>query len=120
MGDLTQHFSRAEFACRDGCGYDGISLDLVNRLQVARRLANLPFLVNSGCRCVHHNIVVGGVRDSAHLTGLAADIACRSSRTRYWVLLGLYGAGFTRLTLYHSWVHVDIDRSKDQDVLALP
>jgi len=119
MGDLTQNFSRAEFACNDYCGFDAISLDLVNRLQVARRIAEIPLKINSGCRCEAHNRVVGGVVDSAHLTGLAADIACYASHTRYVVLLGLYAAGFTRIKLYPSWIHVDIGELKPQEVCAL-
>ena len=37
MGDLTDNFSRSEFACKCGCGADAISLDLVERLQLLRR-----------------------------------------------------------------------------------
>ena len=119
MGDLTQHFNRAEFACGDYCGYDAVNLAFVNQLQVARRLSDVPYRINSGCRCLTHNAVVGGVRDSAHLVGKAADIACRSSRARYQIVLGLYGAGFTRIKLYKTWIHVDADATKDQEVLVL-
>jgi len=121
MGDLTQNFSRAEFACQDHCGYDAISLDLVNRLQVARRLAGIPIKINSGCRCQARNSdpTVGGLPNSAHLTGLAADLACRNSHTRYLLLLGLYSAGIERIKLYSSWIHVDIDETKPQEICAL-
>ena len=36
MGDLTEHFSRSEFACKCNCGADGISEELVSKLELVR------------------------------------------------------------------------------------
>lgn len=73
MGDLTYNFSRREFACNCGCGYDDIALPLVEVLQIIRETANLPLIVTSGCRCPTHNRDIGGMIDSYHMQGKAAD-----------------------------------------------
>ena len=74
MGDLTKHFSRSEFACRCGCGYDGISLATVMACEAVREHFKRPVRINSGCRCEGHNTAVGGSKNSRHVAGDAADI----------------------------------------------
>ncbi len=75
MGDITENFSRSEFACKCGCGFDQINIGLIHRLQVIRDILGVPIQVLSGCRCKKHNAdpLVGGEPDSYHLTGEAAD-----------------------------------------------
>ena len=74
MGDLTTNFSRSEFACRCGCGFDRVDPRLVAWLQDLRDTLGSPIVVNSGCRCTRHNRAVGGSPTSQHLAGRAADI----------------------------------------------
>ena len=73
MGDLTENFSRAEFACKDGCGFDRIDIGIVHRLQMCRDIINEEIIIKSGCRCGRHNINIGGEPNSYHLQGKAAD-----------------------------------------------
>ena len=74
MGDLSPHFSRHEFACRCGCGFDDVSPELVQVLEQARTEFSAPVVINSACRCAQHNRAVGGASASQHLLGTAADI----------------------------------------------
>lgn len=75
MGDLSQHFSRQEFACHCGCGEDQVSPALVEALEQLRAAAgNVPVSIISGRRCLRHNAQVGGSKDSQHLQGRAADL----------------------------------------------
>lgn len=79
MGDLTKNFSRWEFRCRCGrrdCDAAPLDMRLVTALQALRDLIGAPIHINSGVRCVRHNRRVGGVRNSRHLEGIAADIRC--------------------------------------------
>jgi len=73
---LTANFFRDEFACQCGCGFDAISLLMVDRLQQVREAINIPIKITSGCRCATHNKAIGGVEDSGHLNGFAVDIPC--------------------------------------------
>lgn len=80
MGDLTTNFSRAEFACKCGCGLDRISPSLVKQIQQFRNLLwisvgeEIRITVTSGCRCHPYNEKIGGTKNSFHVKGLAADI----------------------------------------------
>jgi len=77
MGDLTENFSRFEFACHCGCGFDDVSLGLVDALQRLRDCVGRPVHVTSGCRCRNHNRNVGGAVNSYHLRGEAADVSTK-------------------------------------------
>lgn len=74
MGDMSRNYNRREFACKCGCGFDEIKPELVNLLQIIRDRAVAPVFINSGCRCAKHNKAVGGVPNSSHMGGYAADI----------------------------------------------
>ena len=68
------NFTREEFICPCGCGFDEIDPLLVSTLQRLRDEVQLPVVVNSGCRCRSHNAAVKGSKTSQHLKGKAADI----------------------------------------------
>ena len=72
MGDLSKNFSRSEFTCPH-CGEVEIDPLLVATLQRIRDKAG-PVVVTSGYRCPVHNEAVGGVNNSQHIYGRAADI----------------------------------------------
>jgi hypothetical protein len=67
------YFKRDEFLC-PCCGQGETARVLVLWLDLLRRAWGGPVLVNSGRRCVAHNIEVGGSKTSRHLIGCAADI----------------------------------------------
>jgi len=73
MGDLSNHFSRWELAC-PCCGVAQLSEHLVDGLEDLRAILKRPIRVTSGYRCNLKNIAVGGVSNSYHCMGLAADI----------------------------------------------
>jgi len=89
----------------------------IERLQVARSSVGMPFWVKSGWRCESHNKAVGGRMNSSHLRGLAADIRVQNSHELYSIVKSLICAGFTRIGVAGSFVHVDIDAGKVQDVM---
>jgi len=113
-----KYFQPHEFACKCGCGrgYNEMSAELLERLDEARERAGIPFVLSSAFRCPAHNRAVGGVSDSAHTKGMAVDIVCRNSQTRFAILKALLDAGFHRIELAPTWLHVDVDPDKTQDV----
>ena len=48
-------------------------------LDPAREKLGKPITVNSGFRCTKHNAAVGGVANSQHLRGEAADVCCEDN-----------------------------------------
>lgn len=73
FSSIAPNFQRKEFACKCGCGFDDINLDLVADLQTIRTGLGNQMIITSGCRCSAHNARVGGVWNSHHLYGDAAD-----------------------------------------------
>jgi hypothetical protein len=73
MGDLSPHFSKQELACHC-CGRLKVDPRLIEALEALRQLAGVPIVVHAGYRCPAHNQQVGGVPNSEHTRGLAADI----------------------------------------------
>ncbi len=115
-----KYFKYEEFDCSCGqCDAKGESMDvhLLNRLDAVRERMGRPMLVTSGMRCPAHNRAEGGSETSSHLTGLAADIAVPSSRYRYDLLMTAIGAGFTRIGIGKTFIHLDVDESKPEEVV---
>jgi len=79
----------------------------------ARKIAGIPFIINSGYRTKLHNQEVGGVTNSAHLIGCATDIST-TSKTQVIILKALKQAGFKRFGIYSTFIHVDNDSTKTQ------
>jgi len=117
MTQLTEHFKRAEFACKCGCGYDTADYELANVLEELRAHFNqeipaewgvVTVVINSACRCSKHNAEVGGEDHSQHLYGRAADIVVKhfTPKEVYDYLVekypDKYGVG-----LYETFVHID-------------
>ena len=78
--DEIKYFKKQEFACKCGkyCnGYPAeIDMDMVKIADQIRARIGKPITINSGLRCKTHNANVGGVSNSQHLYGNAADLGC--------------------------------------------
>lgn len=107
MGDISKHFSRSEFACKCGCGYNTVDAQLLAILEDLRETVQSPITITSGCRCAAHNAREGGAKNSQHLYGRAADIAVQgvSPGAVYELLNRDPRAG--GVGVYTNWVHVD-------------
>ena len=81
-------------------------------LQPLRDRLNRPIRISSGYRCGALNRAVGGVKDSAHLTGNAADIDYTTQAEAIELVESLIAIGAKRIGLHKSFIHVDIDTSK--------
>ncbi len=115
MGDLSKNFNREEFAC-PCCGTDDINLEFIKKLQIARDYSNYPFIINSGVRCHKHNHIVGGVDSSAHVNGYACDIKIEGSMMLYDILIAVLKAGFNRIGIAKTFIHIDCDPDKSKKV----
>lgn len=113
-----KYFKLSEFKC-PCCGENKISKELVQKFENARELAGVPFVITSGYRCKNHNKEIGGSPTSSHSKGLAADIKCNTSRERFKIIQTLLLAGFTRIGVGKNFIHCDIDKEKDSNVLWL-
>ena len=122
-----RYFQPEEFDCKckkckdngEGRGIDMMEDYFLQMLDDARHKAGIPFVITSGYRCPSHNRAVGGVANSAHTKGLAADIACSDERSRGYIIGALYEASFNRIGIHPDFIHVDDDDSRSADVVWL-
>ena len=115
---MAKYFKKSEFSCFC-CGANKVNNELIIKLDIAREMAGIPFIVNSGYRCEKHNEQVGGSMHSAHLNGMGADIRATDSRTRWKILNALYTVGFNRIGIHKRFIHCDIDETLEQQVTFL-
>lgn len=116
--DGIVHFDPWEFDSPDEPGSgENMNTQTVRKLDVARTIAGIPFIVDSGYRTNKHNAKVGGVRDSAHLIGRGVDIRATSSAKRWLIVAALIEAGFNRIGIGKNYVHGDDDPSKAPNLI---
>ncbi len=100
-------FKRSEFACKCGCGFDTVDIDLLKILKVIRyHFGGKPVIIKSGCRCLKHNTNEGGSKKSYHLLAQAADIQVKGiepSKVQEYLKDWEGGLGS-----YNSFTHIDI------------
>ena len=107
---LAPNFNLREFACRH-CGALKIDPALVANLQRLRDRVGRAITITSGYRCEAHNKAVGGVVNSQHLEGKAADIQVEGmspdTLANHAEAIGFGGIG-----IYDTFVHVDTRATK--------
>lgn len=101
-----EFFSVKETSCRCGCGLDAKPL-LKEKINKIRELYGKPISLTCAARCPTHNAVVKGAKNSAHISGEAADMV------RTEELLKLIQSNLVTLDLYmedpsvtHTWIHI--------------
>lgn len=112
---LSTNFAVREFACKDGSDAVLVAPRLVMVLQSLRSHFCAAVTINSGYRTPQYNAKVGGVTDSQHCYGTAADIVVRGKTPEQvaayarqlmpdWGGVGIYAKkGFT---------HIDVREDK--------
>ena len=93
-----------------------MDLEFLHKLDEARMLAGTPFKITSGYRTEAHNKKVGGVKGSSNTKGCAVDIAVNSGLQRGAITCALIKAGFTRLGIAKTFIHVDLDKDKQNSI----
>ena len=106
---LTENFSLREFQC-PCCHTVMLHPKLAAALQKLREKWGKPVTVTSGYRCARHNAEVGGVPNSRHMRGLAADAAVpRAEQEKFRELAR--AAGCSKILPYpaRNFVHLEIN-----------
>lgn len=132
---LTEHFSLAELTVTDtgldntptGEQVETLTL-LAEFLEKCRAvLGDNPITINSAFRSPAVNAAVGGVSDSAHALGYAADIECPAFGPPWEVANALSAAqtegkiAFDQLIYEQTWTHISRDpRLREQRLTHVP
>ncbi len=95
----------------------GLVINFVMLLDDARDIAGIPFIITSGYRSADDEVKAGRAQDGAHTKGLAADLRCHDSNSRYLIINALLKVGFNRIGDEVDHIHVDMDATKPQNVI---
>ena len=117
---ITKNFKLKEFECK---GYEmplevyENIIKLSGELQILRDYTGRAITINSGYRSEAHNRDIGGVPNSRHLLGQAADITIESLKPAevFRIIEDLIDLGQMLqggLGLYKTFVHYDIRKTK--------
>ena len=116
----SEHFSAAELMCHGasqghcGCGPEtanNVSPLLLEKLEALRAMIGGPIEISCAYRCPAHNAEVGGVPNSQHVDGTAADVQtpnydhCNTPERLKWYCEQI---GFDGIGLYDWGCHVDV------------
>ena len=105
---VSKNFCVSEFSCKDGSDVVYIDTKLCEILQKIRDRFKVPVTVNSAYRTPSYNLKVGGVSNSQHTKGTAADIALKGVLPKDVAafaesIMGSSGG----IGLYNNFVHID-------------
>lgn len=109
---ISPHFNLSEFAC-PCCRRIMLHPLLLEKLEKLRKIIEKPVYITSGYRCFEYNRKVGGVANSYHCIGLAADIKVKDIN-----LIELLGYAeeidFAGIGLYEkkNFLHLDVRPTK--------
>lgn len=124
MSTQLRYFAFEEFDSPDEPG-SGTRMDFqfLKLLDEARHRAGVPFRISRGggyrTKAYNRNLCMRNPNaspTSSHLKGLAADIACQDSRERYLILSALLAVGLNRVGIARTFIHVDDDPAKPEDL----
>lgn len=125
MGNISRHFSFAEFTKSDTARRyhiineitdwevrDNIIALVENLLEPLREAWEQPLFINSGYRCRELNEKVGGVESSQHRKGQAADVGCSNPLELARLVLKL-NLPFDQMGLYATFLHLSYTDNKE-------
>lgn len=103
--NLTTHFTNDDFKC-PCCGKLAMKDYFLVKLEAFRVRWDRPMKINSGMRCEKENARVGGVPNSRHLFGDAADVAVIAG-DRYAFIKLSFECGFAGIGVGKTFIHFD-------------
>lgn len=138
MENLSRSFKLKEFTRSQIADKEGISneLHLPEDAWICENLQSLckyileplraylgtPLFINSGYRCKRLNELVGGVENSQHLTGCAADVTFQhyiSSKELLWKYFTKNRSHipFDQVIFYRNFVHISYSNNPRHQIL---
>ena len=95
---------------------DNMDEEFLQRLDQARAFADIPFIINSAYRSPNHPLSIKNP-SSSHIKGLAVDIKATDNVTRFKIIDALLFVGFKRIGIADTFIHVDMDYDKRQEII---
>lgn len=112
-----KYFKYHEFDCPTKKGTGKLmEKNFLEMIDNAREIAGIPFYINSGYRTPEHNRAIGGSENSSHMSFCASDVHCANGQDRLIMVHAFIKAGFRRIGIADTFIHIDTDRNKPQSI----
>ena len=128
---LSRHFAQEELTFSQTAGRKGIdnkpSLEVIAHLtrlaycmEQVRALLGGPIRITSGYRSPALNAAIGGSKNSAHMSGFAADFVCPSFGSALEIVkaIAVSNINFDQCIQEGTWVHISFDPAMRREVLT--
>ena len=111
-------FSEIEFRrCVPACHMADMDAAFLAKMDEVREVAGIPLVLNSAFRTQAWERAHGRSGTSSHCKGLAVDIRCNTYANRWRIVTAAIFCGIRRIGIGKTYVHLDIDTSKQQGVI---
>lgn len=115
---MSRYFHPAEFQrCDPPCDISQMNEQFLDTLDRVRLNAGIPLVLNCAYRSREWDLAKGRSGNSAHTRGLAVDIRCNTSATRYRIVNAALICGIRRIGIGKGFVHLDCDPTLPQFVI---
>lgn len=116
----SKYFDEKEFnRCTPRCSLQQMQQQTIDKLDMAREIARIPFVLTSAYRSSRWDVERGRSGTGAHTLGMAVDIRCNASDNRFAIIYGLLMAGFSRIGIDKGFIHADDSPQHTQRVVWL-
>lgn len=103
--------------CNPASSADDLNPKLVDRIILAQRMCGEQFTITSAYRSQGYERSNGRKGSSSHCKGLAVDVSAVNSHLRFKIVAGCILAGFPRLGIGKTFIHIDIDETKPHPII---
>lgn len=108
----SRYFSEREFErCTPSCDRESMEQEFLDLLDRIRATAGIPLLLSSAYRSPAYDKSKGRSGNGAHTYGLAVDIVCNNSKTRYKIISACIQCGVQRIGIASNFIHIDMGES---------
>lgn len=116
----SKNFKEVEFnRCSPSCSLQNMKQTTMSKLDTARDIAKIPFVLNSAYRSPEWDRAKGRSGSGAHTLGQAVDIRCDNDRERFLIISALIKAGFNRIGCEGGFIHADDSQKHSQNIFWL-
>lgn len=116
----SRYFQEKEFQhCTPSCSLQDMKQTTMSKLDTAREIAGIPFVLNSAFRSAEWDKSWGRSGTGAHTLGCAVDIRCNSNSNRFKIVQALIKAGFKRVGIANNYIHADDSEKHNQEIIWL-
>ena len=114
----AKYFKEAEFKrCTPSCSLQDMDQEFMNKLDKMREIAGIPMVMNSAYRSPAWEKAHGRSGEGDHPQRCGGDIKCLSGVTRMKLVKAALSAGFRRIGIGKSYIHVGCGKNLPQDVI---